>query len=151
MNITPTMAGGLCIEPESEADWMVLQMIGSDIGRSGHLAEALSDLMEDDEGDWGEFVLPDIKQTFRGQTQMVTRTIDDAHENEEKAVFIPAKHGDAWYGAINQARHTLQARYQFDSVENIEVAPAELRSAYFRDRFYLTLQSLLLDYVMEEM
>ncbi len=149
MNVIPTLEGGLSIQPETEADWMVLETIASDIGRPAHLAESLADLM-DKESDWEELVVPDLEQNFNVQCRFVQAAIEDARKNNGQAVFIKAHDAEKWYGAINQARLSLQARYDLHGVEDFEDAPAELRSAHFRDRFYLTLQGLLLEYVMGE-
>lgn len=148
MNVIPTLEGGLAIQPESEADWMILETICTDIGRPAHLAESLAGLM-DEESDWEEYVVPDLEQNFDGQCRHVSAAIEDARDHNEQAVFIKPYEAEKWYGAINQARLSLQARYELHGIEDFEDAPAELRSAHFRDRFYLTLQSLLLEYVMD--
>ena len=147
MKILPTLDGGLCILPESKSDWLELELIVSDGGSPEHLAQSLGDLMDDD-GDWDEYVVPDLKQSFSEQIRFVSKMIEKAQESQQDAVFISAKEADPWYGAINQARLTLQSRYQLDEIEDVFAAKPELRSAFFRDRFYLFLQSMLLDYVM---
>lgn len=149
MNITPTLEGGLAIEPSSEIDWEVLEMITKDIGRPAHLAESLAGLMADD-SEWDEYVVPDLETRFNNQSRLVAAAIQNAREHDEPVVYIKPRHAEKWYGAINQARLALQARYKLESQDDFEDAPAELRSAYFRDRFYLMLQSMLLEYVMEE-
>lgn len=149
MNVIPTLEGGLAIQPETEADWMVLEMICMDIGRPAHLAESLAGLMDDD-SDWEEFVVPDLERNFSGQSKFVELAIENARKSDGGAVFIKPADGEKWYGAINQARLSLQARYQLHEIEDFSEVPAELSSAHFRDRFYLTLQSLLLEYVLDE-
>lgn len=147
MNVIPTLEGGLAIQPESEVDWMVLETICADIGRPAHLAESLAGLMNDD-SDWEELVVPDLEQNFNVQCDFVKRVIEDARERNGQAVFIKKHEAEKWYGALNQARLSLEARYDLHAKDDLEDAPTELRSAHFRDRFYLQLQSLLLDYVM---
>ena len=148
MNIVPTIEGGLAIELSSEVDWEVLEMIIRDVGRPGHLAESLAGLM-DDNSDWEDYVLPDLKSVFDGQAKYVAAALKDARDRNEQVVFVNPKQGEQWYGAVNQARMALEARYQLDSIEDYEDAPEELRSAYFRGRFYCMLQTMLLDYVMD--
>ncbi|MFK7910330.1 MAG: hypothetical protein AB8F34_06980 [Akkermansiaceae bacterium] len=145
----PTLEGGLVIQPESEADWMVLETISTDIGRPAHLAESLAGLM-DDEDDWEEYVVPDLEKNFSSQCKFVQAAIDDAREHNGQGVFIKRHDAEKWYGAINQARLSLEARYELHGRDAFDDAPAELKSAHFRDRFYLQLQSILLDYVMED-
>ena len=149
MNVIPTLEGGLVIQAEDESDWVILETICTDVGRPAHLAESLAGLM-DEESDWEEFVVPELEQNFNGQCSFVQRVIEDARENNGRAVFIKKHEAEQWYGALNQARLSLQARYDLHGVKDFDDAPAELRSAYFRDRFYLQLQSLLLEYVMDE-
>lgn len=149
MNVIPTLEGGLAIQPETEADWMVLETICTDVGRPAHLAESLAGLM-DDETDWEDLVVPDLEQGFSGQCEFVRAAVEDARGRSAQGVFIKKHDAEKWYGAINQARLSLEARYGLHGVEEFGDAPAELRSAHFRDRFYLQLQSLLLEYVMGE-
>ena len=149
MMVTPTLDGGLAIEPNSEIDWGVLEMIVRDIGRPAHLAESLADLMVDD-SEWEEYVMPDLAANFSNQSNFVAATIRDAREQDEQAIFIQPQQADIWYGAINQARLALEARYKLSECDDFDKVPEELRSAYFRDRFYLSMQSMLLEYVMSE-
>jgi hypothetical protein len=127
---------------------MVLEMICTDVGRPAHLAESLAGLM-DDESDWEEFVVPDLEQNFNVQCKFVQMTIEAAREHNAQAIFIKKHEAEKWYGAINQARLSLEARYGLGAIEDFEDAPEELNSAHFRDRFYQTLQGILLEYVME--
>ncbi|WP_435893030.1 hypothetical protein [Oceaniferula spumae] len=145
----PTLEGGLAIEPESNTDWAVLEMITHDVGRPAHLAESLAGLMDDD-SDWEEYVVPDLELNFNSQCKYVAAVIAEAREYDERAIYIKPVNADKWYGAINQARISLEARYKLEAVEDVDEAPAELRSAHFRNRFYLMLQSMLLEYVMGE-
>ena len=110
MKILPTLEGGLCIIPESEIDWDELQLICSDDDRPTYLAESLADLMDED-SEWGEYVVPDLEESFRNQTQFVDAAIKQARQNKEPAIFIPPAEAELWYGAINQVRLSLQASY----------------------------------------
>lgn len=151
MKILPTLEGGLCIIPESEIDWDELQLICSDDDRPTYLAESLADLMDED-SEWGEYVVPDLEEGFRNQTQFVDATIKRARQNKEPAIFIPPAEAELWYGAINQVRLSLQASYdveELDEASDLNDWEPELKSAYFRNRFYLLLQSMLLEFVMD--
>lgn len=148
MKVAPTLEGGLCIEPESDTDWTVLTTIVTDAGRPAHLAESLADLM-DSESEWEDLVLPDLRDTFEGECRYVQAAVTNAREKNEQAIFITPQGGGKWYGAINQARLALQARYQLHKIDSPEEAGRELQSAYFRERFYLMLQSMLIEYVID--
>ncbi len=149
MNVLPTLEGGLCILPESDTDWAELEFISADVGRSAHLAESLADLMDED-SEWEEYVVPDLEESFNHQCRYVSAVIERAREDNELAVFITPEDAEKWYGAINQARLALESRYQLEAIKDAEGLEGELRSAYFRDRFYLFLQSMLLDYVIRD-
>ena len=73
---------------------------------------------------------------------------DRARAKEEAVIFVHPEKADVWYGALNQARLALESRYQLSGYDDFEKAAEDLRSAYFRDRFYCFLQSTLLEYVM---
>lgn len=157
MRILPTLEGGLCILPESEKDWQELQLICSDDQRPALIAESLADLM-DEECEWAEYVTPDLERGFQDQTQMVAEVILKARGSDQQAVFIAPNEAEKWYGAINQARLSLQAGYQLDELDDLDELNApdqlddlepDLKSAYYRNRFYLLLQSMLLEYIME--
>ena len=152
MKILPTLEGGLCIIPESEIDWDELQLICSDDDRPTYLAESLADLMDED-SEWGEYVVPDLEEGFRNQTQFVDATIKRARQNKEPAIFIPPAEAELWYGAINQVRLSLQASYdveELDEAGDVNEMESELKSAYFRNRFYLLMQSMLLEFIMNK-
>jgi hypothetical protein len=147
MTILPTLEGGLSIQPESDADWAVLDMIVVDMGRPGHLAESLAGLM-DDESEWDEWVVPDLVESFSKQTGYVAAAIQYARTFSEESILITPNGAEYWYGAVNQARLALQARYKLDAIGSLDDAPEEVVQAYFRDRFYTALLSFLLEYVM---
>ena len=148
MTILPTLEGGLSIQPESDADWEVLEMITRDIGRSGRLAESLGGLM-DDESEWDEWVVPDLEFDFGEQRTYVDDALRDARELAVPELSITPKDVSYWYGAVNQARLGLEARYQLDKLESLDGVLEERIQAYYRDRFYTTLLSLFLEYVMD--
>ena len=147
MKIAPTLDGGLAIEPSSDIDWEVLAMIVQDIGGSDHLSKSLASLMVDG-SEWEEYVMPDLTSNFNAQANHVAAAIKEARSKEETAIFIHPEKADVWYGALNQARLALESRYQLSDYDDFDEASEDLRSAYFRDRFYCFLQSTLLEYVM---
>jgi hypothetical protein len=152
MKILPTLDGGLCILPESEIDWQELELISSDEDRPMHLAASLADLMDQD-SEWDEYVVPDLEENFRGQTQVVAGIIQKARISNERAIFISPADAEHWYGAINQVRLSLHARYDVEELSDdgeLNDVDPELKSAYYRNRFYLLLQSMLLEYILED-
>ncbi|MDG1356573.1 MAG: DUF2017 family protein [Akkermansiaceae bacterium] len=148
----PTLDGGLCILPESEIDWQELELICSDEDRPTHLAASLADLMDED-SEWNEYVVPDLEENFRAQAQVVAGTIEKARASDDSAIFITPAEAERWYGAINQVRLSLHARFDIEELgdsSDINDASPELKSAYYRNRFYLLLQSMLLEYILDD-
>tara|TARA_B100000809_G_scaffold256984_1_gene297806 strand:+ start:304 stop:786 length:483 start_codon:yes stop_codon:yes gene_type:complete len=160
MRVMPTLEGGLRIDVETATDWLVLEQIAPDAlqGGSEKLPSRLSALM-DDESEWDEMVIPELKEFFNGQLRKVADTVQAAQskgdpeaESPEGEVFIEREDGLEWYGALNQARLALESRYQFgpaQEVSELEAFPAPKRSAFIRSQFYCALQSLLLEHVLE--
>ncbi len=147
MTILPTLEGGLSIQPESDTDWSVLEMITTDMGRPGDLAASLAGLM-DEESEWDEWVVPDLVEAFDSQIAYVATAIQRARDQSAETLTITPNDADRWYGAVNQARLALQSRYRLDVMESLDDVPDEVIQAYFRDRFYTALLSLLLEFVM---
>ena len=148
MKIYPTLEGGLSVQPESDYEWSMLEMIPQDIGLSGRLAESLAGLM-DDESEWDEWVVPDLVEAFDAQGAYVAEVIAKTrHSPEVLPVFVTKDDVDSWYGAVNQARLGLHSLYQLDSLDSLDDVSEEVAAAYFRDRFYTALLSLFLEYIM---
>ncbi len=158
MKLAPTLQGGLRIDADSLEDWMVLDAICADAASlpGAPLYERLSEKMPKDP-DWEEFVAPDIRSQFSDQVTHVSRAISAAPMDEEHAgsIFISKEEAPVWYGAINQARMTLEHLFQISELDEFidlddlgEISDAK-RSAVIRSHFYSTFQSLLLEYVLE--
>jgi len=103
----------------------------------------------DDDSEWDEWVVPDLVEGFTSQSLLVDASVAEARKQTPPAIVIRPKHADLWYGAVNQARLSLQARFRLDVFESLDGVPEEVVKAYIRDRFYATLQSLLLEFVMD--
>jgi len=140
--------GGLALLVESDMDWFVLDSIVDDIKSPRHLAESLASLM-DDESEWDEWVVPELVDGFDAQCDHVTSAINQARKMETPQVEITREDADLWYGALNQSRLALQDRYRFDALSPEQMESEEIQQAYLRDRFYSSIQSVLLEYVMQ--
>lgn len=160
MKVMPTLEGGLRIAVETATDWLVLEQIAADALQGGEekLPSRLSALM-DEESEWEEIVIPELKDFFSGQLHKVADTVhqaqkdaDPAAEPPEGKVFIVREDGQQWYGALNQARLALESRYKFgptQEVSEVNSFPVAKRSAFIRSQFYCALQSVLLEHVLE--
>jgi hypothetical protein len=149
MTIGPTIAGGLKLVPEEEQDWEVLLEIAND-GKGG-LAGRLGGLMDED-AMWEEIVVPELEETFSRQRLEVVRAVMKAREANEP-VHIDRESADTWYGALNQARLELEAKYHFGPSEDRnpeKMTDREAKAAYYRNEFYGAVQTLLLQYVFPD-
>ena len=149
MKVLPTLEGGLKLMIDNDLDWQVLAMVSQDAG-SG-VSDELADLMDED-AMWEDVVKPDLDALFEDQLTKLNQTIASAQQTGEDEVCIEPQDADTWYGALNQARLQLEKAYQLSKLReegDLQALESEPRSAFFRDRFYCHLQSLLLDYVME--
>jgi len=146
MKLELMVNGGLRIEPESALEWDVLRCISYD-AVAHDLARQLGDGFDEPAGDWQEFVLPELEDTFSGQLQIVREAIEQAAKDDGHLDLLP-EDADDWYGALNQARLAIEERFHFALGELRPDDAAERRSAYYRAQFYLDLQQLLLERVM---
>lgn len=150
MTLGPTLGGGLKLVPEEPQDWLVLLEIAVD-GRKD-LASEFGALMDEDSM-WEEIVVPELEAEFSVQRAHVLKVVKGAQDSGEEEIVIVPKDADLWYGALNQARLSLEAEFQFGPREFArpeEISDPDMRSAYLRDEFYLTLQSLILRYVLSD-
>ncbi len=157
MKMAPTLDGGLRIDADSLTDWMILELICADAARlpGSPLYEQLSSHLEKDD-DWKEFVEPDIKSQFSEQITHVSRALSTATKDETHAgsIFITPQNAPIWYGAINQARLSLEKQFNLSKLDHIDDEDDladlddDLRGAVIRNHFYTAIQSLLLDYVL---
>lgn len=156
----PTLEGGLRVEINSAMDWLILEHIPSDaLDEDGErLPERLGALM-DEESDWEELVIPELRLLFSGQVGKVAEAIRNAQSGVEIGaeeatgeMFILKEDAEEWYGALNQARLGLEGRYHFGEMEGIvgvDGFPDDKHYAFVRSQFYGALQSVLLDYVLD--
>ena len=150
MTLAPTLNGGLKLIPEERQDWLVLFEIATDANEI--LAHGFGELMDEDSM-WDEIVVPELEAEFSVQRKHVVKAVKNAQRSEVKEIMIEPKDADLWYGALNQARLSLESKYHFgprEFAEPGEIKDPAMRSAFLRDEFYLTLQSLILKYVSED-
>ena len=156
MKISPTIMGGLRIDAEGEADWHLLDMIITDAASCDRgLAARLADAIGDREmaADWNEWVVPELEEGFEAELAFVKMTIESACHEASGGVgplWVIPREAQRWYGALNQARMALEARYHFGPSDGIdfEKLPLEKRGAFMRSQFYCALQSAMLEHVM---
>ena len=153
MNLAPSPDGGLDLEAADSSDWQMLLGILRDAQTSEFdLATHVGAKMEQntDWQDWIDYVIPDMKEGFLTHLKAVLIAIETARlqaANGPGVVHITRDNVFHWYSALNQARLALEAIHHLDSGGSIDpgqLSPAGLK-AFIRSRFYLEIQSALLD------
>ena len=156
MKVAPTLDSGLKIEAEVPGDWDVLRCILSDAcAGETDLASRLAQGIEEPEAaeDWENYVVPELREKFGGQLFKVERAIESAaaeFSGQPGTIYIPPEDLFSWYGALNQARLGLEARYGFGPVTQPDLTAMSIgrRSGFLRGRFYTAVQSIMLDHLM---
>jgi hypothetical protein len=151
MKIAPTLNGGMRIDAESAEDWQILRYLPYD-ARPQELAQRLADATEEDTTDWREYVLPDLQDSFTQQIAFVYHAIEKAAaeaKEQEGALFVEKEDALTWYGALNQARLTLQAMHHLPQTPSeLQGMEPERRGAFYRSQFYCIIQTLLIERVL---
>lgn len=154
MRVAPTLDKSLRIDAENATDWLILEMICTDASQhpSGSLAHKFGNHMCADD-DWEELITPELQDQFNQQITHISRAISSAEKADDLSgsVFISAEHADTWFGALNQARLSLEEQYnlsQYEEVEDIDPSMPHCRAAMIRSHFYGSLQSLLLEFIL---
>lgn len=158
MRVAPTLDKSLRIDAESPTDWLVLEMICTDASQMPDepLADKLANYMAADE-DWNELITPELSDQFNEQVLHVSRAISTAEKdnNLTGSLFITEDEADIWFGAINQARLSLEERHKVSQYEDdidedsLEYEDPTLKAAIIRYHFYTSLQSIMLDYILD--
>lgn len=158
MRVAPTLDKSLRIDAESPTDWLVLEMICTDASQMPDepLADKLANYMAADE-DWNELITPELSDQFNEQVLHVSRAISTAEKDNDLtgSLFITEDEADIWFGAINQARLSLEERHKVSQYEDdidedsLEYEDPTLKAAIIRYHFYTSLQSIMLDYILD--
>ncbi|MEO1856043.1 MAG: DUF2017 family protein [Rubritalea sp.] len=159
MRVAPTLDRSLRIDAENATDWLVLEMICTDASQMPDepLADKLALFMAADE-DWTELITPELADQFSSQIIHVSRAISTAEKAQDLtgSLFIKPEEANTWFGAINQARLSLEERFEVskyddlaDDEQSIEFEDPSLKAAIIRYHFYTSLQSILLEYILD--
>ena len=154
MKVTPTIDGGLRIDPETDEDWHVLRAIALDAnGLERDLASRLGGLITDERlaEDWEEIIVPDLRESFADALDHIYAAIETAAafpQDGETPIWIKRDDAFTWYSALNHARLTLEEKYKFGpepDVDSPTLAPLR-HEALMRSRFYCALQSFIIEH-----
>lgn len=103
--------------------------------------------------DWRAHVQPELHEWFQSSRQVVAADLRSLTP-EEEGVFtleFPVKHAPAWLNALNQARLSLAAEYDFDEDDLSRNWPVEIHDeralALLKINFYAAVQHWLVEVV----
>ncbi len=151
MKLGPTIDGRIKIEIDHSGDFYLLaEMLQDAAGdeQTTHLANHVGQHLDDE--DWEEFVKPDLVVKFKQDILTVSNILAAAQDEQQKEFFISSEDAAAWYSTVNQARIFLEGKYELSELDE-EYDPIsgdpDLVEPFVKGRFYIQLQSLILEYL----
>jgi hypothetical protein len=102
--------------------------------------------------EWKIYVEPELRRLFRSATETVAEDLKQLDGNEKqfanRTLRIPARNADAWLNALNQARLSLAAKYDFSDSELCDHYRSPVASrrdlSLFQVNFYGFIQEFIL-------
>jgi len=102
--------------------------------------------------EWKLYVEPGLRKHFQNATELVETDLRQLEANEKpfanRALRIQREHSEAWLNALNQARLTIAAKYDFTEAELCDHYRSPIGSrrdlALFQVNFYGFLQEFIL-------
>jgi hypothetical protein len=115
----------------------------SDVARQRLFPSPTNGRFPDLDKDWLEYVEPGLTELFVSSLQVVDRDLKGFPSKPPEELgynlHIPVSHLAAWIHALNQARLTLAARYNFTDADmngEIPINGEERSIALFQEHFY---------------
>lgn len=161
MKIVNSPDHSLHVTVENSAEWQLLHSIAQDAFVHGGPSDLSSQLSANmcDESEWDSFIVPELTTLFKSQVATVQSALSGANESTTEAgethydfTIAPADL-DTWYGALNQARHQLEAEHRLSRYceKMPSDIPPPLRKTLWRDTQYRRLQHVLLKTQTEQL
>lgn len=105
----------------------------------------------DYEPEWGKTLGTKSIEAYSSQRRFVIEAVTTALEADEKKMVIDLGEGEAWYGALNQARIAIDEEFEVSKLGNPsldEINDEDLRFAYSRFWIYYSIQMAVLEEVI---
>ncbi len=107
--------------------------------------------------EWKLYVEPELRRIFQTATETVAADLTQLNGNAKPfancTLRIPAKHGEAWLSALNQARLVIAAKYAFTEGELCDHYRSPIGSrrdlGLFQVNFYGFLQEFILQHLFD--
>jgi hypothetical protein len=105
--------------------------------------------------EWKIYVEPELRRLFQTATETVASDLAQLNGNEKSlrncSLQIPTKHADAWLNALNQARLTLAAKYNFSEEELNDHYRSPMGSRRDLSLFQVNFYGFLQEFILREL
>jgi hypothetical protein len=105
--------------------------------------------------EWKLYVEPELRKQFQSATEIVESDLRQLAENDKpfanRTLRIPREHSDAWLNALNQARLTIAARYDFTEAELSDHYRSPIGSRRDLGLFQVNFYGFLQEFILQEL
>ena len=105
--------------------------------------------------EWRIYVEPELRHLFQSATETVAADLQQLNGNEKsfanRTLRIPAKHGDEWLSALNQARLVIAAKNNFTENELNDHFRSPIGSRRDLSLFQVNFYGFLQEFILREL
>jgi hypothetical protein len=105
--------------------------------------------------EWKLYVEPELRRLFRSATETVAADLAQLNGKEKSfancTLRIPKEHADAWLSALNQARLTIAAKYDFTDGELCDHYRSPIGSRRDLSLFQVNFYGFLQEFILQEL
>jgi hypothetical protein len=105
--------------------------------------------------EWKLYVEPELRRHFQNATQVVETDLRQLEQDDKpfanRALRIPAEHSEAWLNALNQARLTIAAKYDFTETELCDHYHSPIGSRRDLGLFQVNFYGFIQEFILREM
>lgn len=105
--------------------------------------------------EWKLYVEPELRRLFQSATETVEGDLQQLGENGKpfanSAIRIPLEHSEAWLNALNRARLTLAAKFDFTEAELCDHYRSPIGSRRDLSLFQVNFYGFLQEFILREL
>jgi hypothetical protein len=105
--------------------------------------------------EWKLYVEPELRRLFHSATETVAADLAQLNGKEKSfancTLRIPKEHADAWLSALNQARLTIAAKYDFTDGELCDHYRSPIGSRRDLSLFQVNFYGFLQEFILQEL
>jgi len=147
MKIGPTQDGRIQLSLDDKGEMQVFRTLIQDAyAENGAVALTTRLALGGGDEDWQEFVQPELQEQYQTEVSVVEELLNQAVAAGETVLYMSPDNARAWYSVLNQARlHLNHDHVVMEECSRLEGDGPRSHASY-RERFYVDLQSIMLDY-----